>query len=311
MQRLCFVSARTFCHSSAGSSGWCCKHDLSFWIKHLKHFNDCTKHRCFPCTRRTCDDGQITAKRHIYSLALPLGKGNTKVFPDKFERIGYVQLHRRHRQHFRDFPGCFILLNKAVDLINVPVARNNFSLQNHILYDSVYFFRHYFDLPVRGILVEQLYAYLCQCGFIQIEMSFFAALRIQSCKHGSMDSHRGIQRHRAFPDNGIDSFEAEPGYLTQLIWILLQNVHTSGSKMLINLHSGCGRNIEGCEQDHQIPDTSALRIRGFDILQLIRGDSTDFKQALGFFLQYAQGVCSKTADNQRRRFFTDSLNQSG
>ena len=72
MQRFGVVSARAFCHSSAGPSGRSGKQDLPLGAEHLKDLYDRTQDRGFTGTGRARNDRQITAKSHIHRLALPL-----------------------------------------------------------------------------------------------------------------------------------------------------------------------------------------------------------------------------------------------
>ena len=81
--------------------------------------------------------------------------------------------------------------------------------------------------------------------------------------------------------------------------------------MLINLHGRYRRDIKGCEQDHQIPHAPAFRIGGFDVLQLIRGDSSNLQQSLRLIFQHTQCVGTEAIYDQCGGLFTDTFDQPG
>ena len=81
--------------------------------------------------------------------------------------------------------------------------------------------------------------------------------------------------------------------------------------MLINLHGRYRRDIKWGQQDHQIPHAPAFRIGGFDVLQLIRGDSSNLQQSLRLVFQHTQCVGTEAVYDQCGSLFTDAFDQPG
>ena len=108
-------------------------------------------------------------------------------------------------------------------------------------------------------------------------MSVFVATGIESGVYRAVNSHRIIELAIALANDSVNSLKSEARYLTQLKGILLENIDTLCSEMLVDLGSRCRRYTERGEQKHKSSKTSAFVIGSLDLFKLCRCDTSNFE----------------------------------
>ena len=311
MERPRLVKASAFRHTPAGTAGRRHQNDFAFRMQAAVDFQNGLEHRCLAGAGRTGDNGQAVAVSRV-DRCLLFGRQHQPHFTlDLLQRLLNALRRRRLYQPHGNTPGRFIFLCECAGQVDVIFDGYHLAMKDHVL-------KHIRNLllvkPERregDLCIEQPKSLLPQSFTWQEQMSFAALAVLQRPEQCAFDPHGVMQVAAVFLNDGIYPEKSKTGYLAQLKGTLFQNVHTGRPEVLVDLQGRFRRDLEWGEQRHQVLEHPALRIRGFDVLQLAFRNALDLQQPLGMVLQNIQRFHAKPGDDLRGSRRPNAFDEAG
>ena len=311
MERPRLVKASAFRHTPAGTASRRHQNDFAFRVQAAVDFQNGLEHRCLAGAGRTCDNGQAVAVSRV-DRCLLFGRQRQPHFTlDLLQHLIDTLRGRRLYKLHGNAPGRFIFLRECAGQVNVIFDGYHLAVKDHVLKHIRNFLFVKPERRERNLCVEQPKSLLPQSFTRQEQMALAALAVLQRPEQCALDPHGVVQVAAVFLNDGVNPEKSKTGYLAQLKGTLFQDVHTGGSEVLVDFQGRFWCDLEWGEQRHQVLQHPALRIGGFDVLQLAFRNALDLQQPLGMVLQNIQRFHTKPGNDLRGSCRPNAFDEAG